>query len=152
MLVIKGYFTPQGIFENSFDLKMPKHAKSIRLRALTWTEYRPAMHRSAPWSDDPEITGQPTTCAVQLGKETVPFDKLAGKTLLLGDEQTAQTVSLPYKMTLHALQGNAEEALIWLERAFENGFDDWNHIMVDSDIASVRDTDEFKRLKTEFME
>ena len=49
----------------------------------------------------------------------------------------------------HALMGDADQALSWLKIAMEGGYNDVEHILKDDDLASIRDTEEFRdMLKT----
>jgi len=46
----------------------------------------------------------------------------------------------------HALSGHATEALAWLDKALEIGFDNWSLLRSDSDIDSLRADPRFRRL------
>ena len=47
---------------------------------------------------------------------------------------------------LHCLLNHNEQALIWLGKAIDAGYNDANLMLLDDDLASVRDTDRFRRL------
>jgi len=51
----------------------------------------------------------------------------------------------------HALAGRADEALTWLERSVENGFDDVRHMDADDDLDPVRDTPRYAALKKKML-
>lgn len=46
----------------------------------------------------------------------------------------------------HALANETKEALLWFEKSIERGVDDFEHIAHDSDLNSIRETEEFKRI------
>lgn len=50
------------------------------------------------------------------------------------------------KACLYSVQGNTEAGLHWLERAFDQGFSDWEHLKNDADSRALRETKPFKRL------
>jgi tetratricopeptide (TPR) repeat protein len=47
---------------------------------------------------------------------------------------------------LYAMQENAPEALSWLKKALDKGYKNWDQIMTDEDLKSIRDSNEFKKL------
>ncbi|MBW1892161.1 MAG: fused MFS/spermidine synthase [Deltaproteobacteria bacterium] len=51
---------------------------------------------------------------------------------------------------LFAVQNKSEEALVWFEEALKKGFNNWKHIMSDTDIANIRDSNRFKQLKKKY--
>ena len=47
---------------------------------------------------------------------------------------------------LHCLLGHKKHALSWLGRAIDAGYNDANHMLLDDDLASIRDTERFRSL------
>jgi len=47
---------------------------------------------------------------------------------------------------LYALQEKAPEALLWLKKALDKGYKNWDQIRTDDDLKSIRNTKEFKKL------
>ncbi|MCH7884665.1 MAG: hypothetical protein IIC01_05380 [Planctomycetes bacterium] len=47
---------------------------------------------------------------------------------------------------LHCLLGHKKHACVWLGKAIDAGYNDVNHMLSDDDLASIRDTERFRRL------
>ena len=47
---------------------------------------------------------------------------------------------------LHCLLGHKKHACVWLGKAIDAGDNDVNHMLSDDDLASIRDTERFRRL------
>ncbi|MFC1825835.1 tetratricopeptide repeat protein [Thermodesulfobacteriota bacterium] len=45
---------------------------------------------------------------------------------------------------IYARQNRPEESVAWLNKAVAKGFDDWNHIKTDSDLANIRSSSQYK--------
>jgi len=50
----------------------------------------------------------------------------------------------------YAIQQKSEEALFYFEEALKKGFDNWDHIMSDTDMENIRGTERFRRLKKKY--
>jgi hypothetical protein len=46
----------------------------------------------------------------------------------------------------YSLQGMTAESLEWLEKAFEKGFDNFDHLETDPDMANTRNDSGYKEL------
>ena len=46
----------------------------------------------------------------------------------------------------HALAGESKEALLWLQKSLENGYDDFENVLHDLDLVSIRKTTEYKSI------
>ncbi|RJP80146.1 MAG: tetratricopeptide repeat protein [Desulfobacteraceae bacterium] len=47
---------------------------------------------------------------------------------------------------VYSLQNNQEEAIYWLEKAIENGFNNWELMKTDRDLKNIREAETFKKL------
>jgi tetratricopeptide (TPR) repeat protein len=47
---------------------------------------------------------------------------------------------------LYALQNKVPESLAWLKRAVDNGYQNWQLIKTDQDLANIRDSEDYKQL------
>ena len=52
----------------------------------------------------------------------------------------------------HALAGESKDALLWLEKAFANGYMDIEHVETDFDLESVRSMEDYKKIVREARE
>lgn len=56
-------------------------------------------------------------------------------------------INLMYNFAcLHSIQGNKDSALSYLEKAVKKGYSNYKHILKDSDLNNIKETDEFKLL------
>jgi tetratricopeptide (TPR) repeat protein len=46
----------------------------------------------------------------------------------------------------YSLQENIDEALIWLEKTLEKGYDNWEHLVEDTDLDNIRNLEKYKVL------
>ena len=45
---------------------------------------------------------------------------------------------------IYANQNKPEESVVWLKKAVEKGFNDWEHIKTDSDLDNIRSSSYYK--------
>ena len=50
----------------------------------------------------------------------------------------------------YSLSGNKESALVWLDKAFKHGYDDFEHIAKDEDLNAIKDDEKFKQLLAKY--
>ena len=47
---------------------------------------------------------------------------------------------------LYALQNNVPNSILWLNKAVDRGYQNWELIKTDKDLANIRDSEEYKQL------
>ena len=63
------------------------------------------------------------------------------------EKHPGATVSITYNLAcVSALQGNDDQAVVWLEKSMKSGFKAWNHLDKDPDLSRLREREDYKDL------